>query len=84
MFSVKYLLLDEVDGFALQAGKEGDPISLAEARTKGYSPVRKRLYNSTPGVNGATSPASGGRGRETRCVHVVVLSRLPGEAGEAR
>ena len=48
MFSVKYLLLDEIDGFPESAGKEGDPVALAEARTKGYAPVRKRLYNSTP------------------------------------
>lgn len=50
MVSIRYLLLDEVDGFPVSAGKEGDPVSLAEKRTNAYESTRKILYTSTPAV----------------------------------
>lgn len=45
--SVRYLLMDEVDGFELSAGKEGDPVSLARMRTITYW-NRKIILSSTP------------------------------------
>jgi len=48
------LLLDEVDGFPMTVGKEGDPVALAEARTSSYYPRRKVLRLSTP-LDAATS-----------------------------
>ncbi len=50
--SIKYLVLDDYDGFPLTAGQEGDPGDLAERRTDTYS-VRKKIYrNSTPTIKG--------------------------------
>ena len=44
----RILLCDEVDRYPASAGTEGDPISLAEKRTKTYW-NRKKVYVSTPG-----------------------------------
>lgn len=44
---IRYLLGDEVDRWSLDAGGEGSPLRLAEARTKGF-PNRKILLASTP------------------------------------
>ena len=46
--SIQYLLEDEIDGFPMTVGKDGDPAKLAEARTKAYHNVRKILRLSTP------------------------------------
>lgn len=46
--SVRYLFLDEVDAYPLRVGKDGDPIKLAIARTKGFEKTRKILEISTP------------------------------------
>ena len=46
--SVKNMLLDEVDGMPDKLGNEGDPIKIAEQRTKAFEAVRKILYLSTP------------------------------------
>lgn len=48
MFAIKYLLLDELDAYPYSAGKEGDPVALAETRTDTFESTRKRLYQSTP------------------------------------
>lgn len=48
--SMKYLLMDEVDGYPQVAGEEGDPVSLAVKRTAAYETSRKILYISTPAV----------------------------------
>jgi phage terminase large subunit GpA-like protein len=48
MMSIKNLLLDEVDGFPLEVGREGDPVSLAKQRTKNFASNRKIMYISTP------------------------------------
>lgn len=45
---VQIVLCDEVDRFPVSAGKEGDPISLATARTKTYRHKRRHLFVSTP------------------------------------
>lgn len=51
--AIKRLLLDEVDRFALSAGKEGDPITLAMKRTRTF-PDRKIVIASTPTATGAS------------------------------
>lgn len=49
-YSIKTILFDEVDGFPLEVGAEGDPIKLAERRTDAFSRNRKILYISTPTI----------------------------------
>jgi phage terminase large subunit GpA-like protein len=44
------MLMDELDGFPDEVGKEGDPVSLAENRTNAFAAKRKILYLSTPTV----------------------------------
>nr|WP_306266472.1 phage terminase large subunit family protein [Pararhizobium sp. IMCC3301] len=51
--TARVLLLDEVDGFEISAGGEGDPVTLAERRTLSYGD-RKIVMGSTP-VDEATS-----------------------------
>lgn len=48
---VRYLFLDEVDGYKGDIGGEGDPCDLAIARTSNF-PRRKILITSTPVVSG--------------------------------
>lgn len=50
--SIRYLMLDDLDGFPPTVGDEGDPADLAEKRTDAYS-ARKKIYrNSTPTIKG--------------------------------
>lgn len=49
--SVPYLFFDEVDRFPPSAGKEGDPISLAERRSANYYGARS-VKVSSPGLAG--------------------------------
>jgi len=51
---VRYLFLDEVDGYPLDVEGEGDAIALAEARTRTFA-RRKLLIVSTPTIAGASS-----------------------------
>jgi phage terminase large subunit GpA-like protein len=51
---VRYLFLDEVDGYPVDVEGEGDAISLAEARTRTFS-RRKILIVSTPTIAGAST-----------------------------
>ena len=51
---VRYLFLDEVDGYPLDVEGEGDAISLAEARTRTFA-RRKILIVSTPTISGASA-----------------------------
>lgn len=52
--SIRYLMLDDLDGFPATVGSEGDPADLAEKRTDSYS-ARKKIYrNSTPTVKGVS------------------------------
>lgn len=44
---IRILLADEVDRYPLSAGKEGDPLGLAEKRTKTFF-NKKKVYVSTP------------------------------------
>ncbi|HSF96399.1 MAG TPA: phage terminase large subunit family protein [Thermohalobaculum sp.] len=48
---VRYLFLDEVDGYPGDVDGEGDPVALAEARTRTFS-RRKILIVSTPTIKG--------------------------------
>lgn len=48
---IRFLFLDEIDGYPLDLEGEGDPISLAEARTRTFA--RKKIFKvSTPTVEG--------------------------------
>lgn len=51
---VRYLFLDEVDGYPLDVDGEGDAISLAEARTRTFA-RRKVFIVSTPTISGASA-----------------------------
>ncbi len=48
---IRVLLADEIDRFPNSAGDEGDPLSLAEKRTKTFY-NRKKIYVSTPTEKG--------------------------------
>lgn len=48
---IRILLADEVDRFPVSAGAEGDPLSLAEKRTKTFW-NKKKIYVSTPTEKG--------------------------------
>jgi phage terminase large subunit GpA-like protein len=48
----RYLFLDEVDAYVPDVDGEGDPVDLAEARTKTYSFRRKMFLVSTPTIKG--------------------------------
>jgi len=51
--SIRYLLLDEIDRYPPSAGTEGDPMKLAEVRTKAF--WNSRIFAvSTPTVKGAS------------------------------
>ena len=51
---VRYLFLDEVDGYPQDVEGEGDAISLAEARTRTFA-RRKIFIVSTPTISGASA-----------------------------
>ncbi len=48
----RYLFLDEVDAYPPSADEEGEPVALAEARTRTFSWRRKLLLGSTPTIKG--------------------------------
>jgi phage terminase large subunit GpA-like protein len=50
--TIRYLLLDDVDGFDPVIQGEGDPISLFQKRTDAFGASRKIYINSTPTVKG--------------------------------
>ncbi|MGE0108158.1 MAG: phage terminase large subunit family protein [Bdellovibrionales bacterium] len=49
---VRYLFLDEIDAYPASAGEEGDPVLLAEARTRTFAWRRKLFLCSTPTIKG--------------------------------
>ncbi len=49
---VRYLFLDEVDAYPPSADEEGEPVALAEARTRTFSWRRKAFLASTPTIKG--------------------------------
>ncbi len=52
--SIRYLILDDIDGFEPDIGGEGSPVSLAERRTDTYSSRKKILKISTPTQKGGS------------------------------
>ena len=48
----RYLFLDEVDAYPPSADEEGDPVALAEARTRTFSWRAKAFLASTPTIHG--------------------------------
>jgi len=48
----RYIFLDEVDAYPASADEEGDPVTLAEARTTTFSHRRKVFMVSTPTIRG--------------------------------
>jgi len=52
--SIRYLVLDDIDGFEPDIDGEGNPVSLAERRTDTYSSRKKILKVSTPTQKGAS------------------------------
>jgi phage terminase large subunit GpA-like protein len=50
--SIQILLRDEIDGWPLVVGKDGDPIELSAARTNAYGVSRKVVDLSTPTIKG--------------------------------
>lgn len=52
--SIRYLILDDIDGFVPDVEGEGNPINLAEKRTDTYSRRKKILKISTPTMHGSS------------------------------
>ena len=50
----RYLFLDEIDGYPLDADGEGDPVDLAERRTATFRSRRKIYKVSTPTLDGVS------------------------------
>jgi len=50
--TIRYLFLDEVDGYPADVGGEGDPVELAKKRTTTYSNRKKIYIVSTPTIKG--------------------------------
>ena len=48
----RYVFLDEVDAYPASADEEGDPVTLAEARTTTFAHRRKLFLVSTPTIKG--------------------------------
>lgn len=70
--TVRDVFADETDRFERSAGKEGDPIDLAEQRQVDYGPFAKTWLSSTPTIDGysridAAYEASDKRVRELPC-----------------
>ena len=53
--SVRYLILDDYDGFVPEAGNEGAPGKLFKKRTDAFGTKRKIYTNSTPTLAGASN-----------------------------
>jgi phage terminase large subunit GpA-like protein len=49
---IRYLMLDEVDAYELDLGGEGDPVALAQARSRTFGARRKVFAISTPTIEG--------------------------------
>lgn len=51
-FPIRFLFEDEVDGWPLKVGRDGDPVQLCESRTGGFESSRKIARVSTPTIEG--------------------------------
>lgn len=56
-FSAQILLRDEIDGWPLKVGRDGDPLTLTADRTAAYEASRKICDMSTPGLEGQSKIA---------------------------
>ena len=52
---IRFLFMDESDAYPAKVGNDGDPVTLAEARTKTYEETRKILAGSTPLIEGQSN-----------------------------
>lgn len=50
--SIRFLVLDDMDGYPWNVGDEGDPVDLAKKRTDSFSDRKKIYGNSTPTIKG--------------------------------
>lgn len=53
--TIRYLILDDVDGFVPDAGGEGSPLDLFKKRTDAVGAKKKVYTNGTPTVTGASN-----------------------------
>lgn len=68
--SIRFLFLDDIDGFELDVGGEGDPIDLAEKRTDTFSTRKKIFKVSTPTTRGVSRIARCFEESDQRHYHV--------------
>jgi hypothetical protein len=61
----RYIFLDEVDAYPASADEEGDPVTLAEARSLTFAHRRKVFLVSTPTIRGLSPDRAGIRGHPT-------------------
>lgn len=86
--SIRYLFLDDIDGFALDIPGEGDPVTLARNRTDAFGRRRKIFYVSTPTIAGESRieslfEASDQRRYHVPCPHCGAMQSLEwGGVGE--
>ncbi len=64
----RYIFLDEVDAYPASADEEGDPVTLAEARSLTFAHRRKVFLVSTPDHPGAEPDRTGIRGQRPAAV----------------
>jgi len=79
--SIRFLILDDEDGYEADVGGEGDPVTLAKKRTNTYAANKKILEISTPTVKGLSRIersflASDQRYFNVPCPHCGVKQRL--------
>jgi phage terminase large subunit GpA-like protein len=89
--SARYVFLDEVDAYPASADEEGDPVTLAEARSLTFAHRRKVFLASTPTIKGLSRierefEASDQRYYHVPCPHcgheqVLAFERLRWETG---
>lgn len=66
---VRFLMLDEIDGYPDDVDGEGDPVGLAEARTRTY--LRRKIYKvSTPTFEGRSKVQDAWEESDKRRYHV--------------
>jgi terminase, large subunit len=71
--SIQFLLNDEIDGWPLIVGKDGDPLGLVRARTQAYEQSRKILNISTPLLKGQSRIDERFRAGDQRRYYVCCL-----------
>lgn len=54
MWSIMYLLMDEIDAWPQYVGKDGDPIKIIKGRCSGFWDSRKVIMGSTPLLKGSS------------------------------